>query len=337
MEHCQNITELLNTLPINKTIVDNAIIAWSKINSPLYKNIICSISGGADSDIMLDICYKCDKDNKIKYVWFDTGLEYQATKDHLVYLENKYSIKIKRYKADKPVSVCCKNIGQPFLSKQVSDMISRLQKHNFKWEDKDFDTLLTEYPNCKSALKWWCNAHEHLDNKFSKFDIGYNKWLKEFLIKNPPLFKISSKCCDYAKKKPAHRIQKQSDLAIIGVRKSEGGIRSSSYKSCFSCEDDYDNYRPLFWYLASDKLDYKNYCNILYSDCYEKYGLSRTGCCGCPFGKDFEYELKVAKQFEPNLYKAINVFFKDSYEYTRRYKQFKLKMDEISSGKKKLF
>ena len=37
---------------------------------------------------MLDIVWRCDKDNKVDYVWFDTGLEYQATKDHLKYLEN---------------------------------------------------------------------------------------------------------------------------------------------------------------------------------------------------------------------------------------------------------
>lgn len=36
-----------------------------KINSPLYEKIVCSISGGSDSDIMLDICYRCDKG----YIW----------------------------------------------------------------------------------------------------------------------------------------------------------------------------------------------------------------------------------------------------------------------------
>ena len=66
--------------------------AWSKINSPKYQKIVCSISGGSDSDVMLDIVWRCDKDNKVTYVWFDTGLEYQATKDHLKYLENKYNI-----------------------------------------------------------------------------------------------------------------------------------------------------------------------------------------------------------------------------------------------------
>ena len=80
----------------NETIRDNIVIAWNKINSPAYKNIACSISGGSDSDVMLDIIYNCDKDKKVHYIWFDTGLEYGATKKHLLYLENKYGIKIER-------------------------------------------------------------------------------------------------------------------------------------------------------------------------------------------------------------------------------------------------
>ena len=83
----QSLDELLSTCPKNQIIGDNLVRAWSKINSPKYKKIVCSISGGSDSDVMLDIIWRCDKDNKVEYVWFDTGLEYQATKDHLKYLE----------------------------------------------------------------------------------------------------------------------------------------------------------------------------------------------------------------------------------------------------------
>lgn len=45
---------------------------------------------------MLDLISKIDKDRKVRYIWFDTGLEYQATKDHLKYLEEKYHIEIER-------------------------------------------------------------------------------------------------------------------------------------------------------------------------------------------------------------------------------------------------
>ena len=78
----------------NPTIFDGFVKANSVINHPAYSTIICSISGGSDSDIVLDICHKLDRDKKIIYVWFDTGLEYQATKEHLKYLEYKYGIEI---------------------------------------------------------------------------------------------------------------------------------------------------------------------------------------------------------------------------------------------------
>lgn len=52
---------------------------------------------------MLDLISKIDKDRKVRYIWFDTGLEYQATKDHLKYLEEKYHIEIERIKAIKPI------------------------------------------------------------------------------------------------------------------------------------------------------------------------------------------------------------------------------------------
>ena len=89
------------------TIVDSFVKANSVINSPLYETILCSISGGSDSDIILDLVHRVDKDKKVKYIWFNTGLEYQATKDHLDYLEKKYNIEIIRERAIKPIPLTC--------------------------------------------------------------------------------------------------------------------------------------------------------------------------------------------------------------------------------------
>lgn len=321
-----DLMELISNAPQNQTIGDNLVRAWSKINSTQYKKIVCSISGGSDSDVMLDICTKCDKDNKIEYVWFDTGLEYQATKDHLRYLEDKYEVEIKEYKAIKPIPLTCKQYGQPFISKHVSEMIRRLQKYHFKFEDRDFDELYSEYPKCKSALEWWCNK-----KKSPAFNIKQNKWLKEFLIKNPPTFQISNLCCKYAKKDVAHKLLSENDydLQIVGVRKAEGGVRSTAYKSCFDENGSgYDNYRPLFWYKDIDKIEYDEHYNVIHSKCYSEYGLKRTGCACCPFGRDFEEELIAVEKYEPKLFVAVNNIFGDSYEYTRKYKEFYKEMDK---------
>lgn len=188
-----------------------------------------------------------------------------------------------------------------------------------KWEDKSYEELILEYPKNTSSIKWWCNAYGS-----GKFNINKNKYLKEFLIKNPPTFKISSKCCDYAKKSVAKDYNKSHriDLNCIGVRKFEGGIRSS-IKSCFNInQDKYDDFRPIFWYNNSDKEYYENHFSVKHSKCYTEYGLKRTGCCGCPYGRDFEKELEIIQKYEPKLYKACTNIFGESYEYTRKYREF---------------
>lgn len=331
--------QILDSCPADEVIGDNLIRAWAKINNPEYKKIICTISGGSDSDIVLDICTKCDKYKKIEYVWFDTGLEYQGTKEHLADLENKYAISIKRIKAKKTIPTACKKYGQPFLSKRVSDYIHRLQQHGFEWKDEDFETLLHKYcvwnnktqkwVGCYTALKWWCNLHES-----SRFNIEYNKWLKQFLIENPPDFDISFLCCHYAKKAVLHEelIKSEYDLNIYGVRRAEGGTRTSAYKGCFSehiggC----DEYRPIFWYLDKTKKLYNEFFRIENSKCYTEYGLKRTGCAGCPFGRDFETELLIIQKYEPKLFIAVNNIFGKSYTYTRKYKKFcKLKEEQVA-------
>lgn len=203
-------------------------------------------------------------------------------------------------------------------------MIERLQKHNFKWEDKPFDELIKEYPKCRGGLRWWCNDF----GEGSRFNISYIKLLKEFMVLHPPTFKISPKCCQYAKKNISKKylIEQDADLHLLGVRKSEGGIRSTAYKSCFDLakgSETWDKYRPIFWFTDADKKQYEEMFGVVHSKCYSTYGLPRTGCAGCPFGKDFEYELKVIEEHEPKLYKAVNKIFGDSYEYTRVFYKFR--------------
>ena len=91
------LADILNSLPDFKdeNIAKSYIKGYAIINGR-YDNILCSVSGGSDSDIVLDIVSKIDVNKKVRYVWFDTGLEYKATKEHLDFLENKYNITIER-------------------------------------------------------------------------------------------------------------------------------------------------------------------------------------------------------------------------------------------------
>lgn len=316
----------------NGVIVDSIHKAEIVLNRKGYKNIWVTISGGADSDIVIDICTKLDKRNHFHYIFFNTGIEYKATLNHLDFLEDKYGITILRDKALLPVPAGCNKYGQPFVSKLVSDYLSRLQRHGFKWEDRPFDELIKEYPKCITALKWWCNE----GGEGSRFNINRNKYLKEFMIANPPTFSISDKCCNGAKKKNIQNIIRKYDvdLVVTGVRKAEGGLRSSAYHSCFDDSSHYGcaQYRPIFWYKKQDKEDYERLFNITHSDCYTKYGLLRTGCCGCPLGRDFENELEAVKENEPKLYNAACSVFKDSYKYTREYMEYRKRRENFGEN-----
>ena len=58
----------------NFAIIDGyakAVSVLSRSHTPL-----CSISGGSDSDIVLDVIQNVDEKKKVRYFWIDTGLEY---------------------------------------------------------------------------------------------------------------------------------------------------------------------------------------------------------------------------------------------------------------------
>ena len=306
-------------------VIRNALVKCYEVVHE-HSKIICSVSGGGDSDVMLDMLLRCGAKEKTAFVFFNTGLEYQATLEHLRTLEDKYGITIEKIRPTKSIPTCTKEYGVPFWSKYASDMIRRLQLHNFKWEDKPFEDLYKEYPSCKSALRWWCNNH---DGNTTQWSIERSPYLKEFLIENPPDFPISGMCCQHTKKNPVHNLIKSDkyDLSCVGIRKSEGGIRSVSYKSCFSEKSAVgaDVFRPIFWLRDSDKEEYCAYYDVTHSKCYTEYGLIRTGCVGCPFGKRIDEELSVLSRYEPKLCRAALTVFGKSYDYTQAYMEYRNK------------
>ena len=72
-----------------------------------------------------------------------------------------------------------------------------------------------------------------------------------------------------------------------------------------------------------DKKWYKDHYHIKYSDAYEVYGLTRTGCCGCPISYKAVEDLEKIKPYEPNVVKAAWNIFGKSYEYRRKYNEYK--------------
>lgn len=316
--------EILSQFPQNYTIQDAVRETMHHIKEETERGgkILVAISGGSDSDIMMDIFERIGyPPGLVIYAWYDTGLEFEATKRHLDDLEAKYGIKIERRRPVMTVAQATKKYGVPFISKRTAMYITRLQQHGFQWEDTNLGDSLNKYGRCMSALKWWYEGYGP-----GRFSIRELAGLKEFMMQNPPP-KISNKCCDYAKKYPAKHAIKEfgATLNVVGVRKHEGGARALAYHSCFSeaANGKTAEFRPLFYFTDDDKAEYKAHCGVRYSDCYEVYGLKRTGCAGCNFNSHFEEELEIVKKYEPKLYAAICKIFGPGYDYTRRYREFK--------------
>jgi len=284
-----------------------------------YHNPMIAYSGGSDSDIMLHFVNTLNGYN-LPVVFFDTGIEYQATLDHIQ--KQKHFIEVVK---SVPVPITVKKYGQPFISKQVSTWLKILQTNNFDFHNdgfKSYDYLSKKY-GLTGTLRFWCNENSN------QFNIARNKHLKEFIIENPPTFNISPQCCDKSKKQPGKMYAKEHniDLMLLGVRRSEGGVRAYTLKTCVVNETKdthYAKYFPLFWWNNAVKSEYQKLYNIQYSDCYTVYKYTRTGCAGCPFGIQNEKDvLTRLSQFEPKLYKAVCTIFRDSYEYTQMYNDFR--------------
>lgn len=288
-----------------------------------------SISGGADSDIMLDMCTRLDVEhNMFNYYFFNTGLEYEATRRHIVELEAKYGVTIEQIRPELSCRVVCEKYGMPFLSKQVSDYIARLQKHDFSFTNNSVD--LDKLKKCERD--WWMRVPK--DRSRPMFITVYRfKYLKEFLMEYKPQIKISSECCDYLKKKPGKAIYKQNKRVVfVGVRRAEGGARAKNTR-CFTNSGHGRQviFRPVFWFTEKEKRQYNELFGITNSDCYTKYGLTRTGCVGCPFNPKANSELEQIKAFEPGMYKAAHALFQESYDYMRQYRNFVVDYEKMEA------
>lgn len=322
---------------------------FTAINSIIGRHLkqhpkaICSYSGGADSDIMIDMIEMARKMYglpPIKYVFFNTGLEMKATKDHVKATADKYGVEIEEVRPKISIVQAARTYGIPFVSKIMSSGLSDWQKKEVplsiaeeynEAEDKAAKRkeLKERYPKCESLINFLCccnSAGEPRPN--IQLVINSSKYMRDFIGEYPPDFAISAKCCDYCKKQVAHRVQKDYDMIITGERRAEGGMRSVPRKDntalCFTeTSNGQYRFRPLYYVTDKDKAWYKEYYGIKYSDAYEVYGLTRTGCCGCPISYKAVDDLELIKPYEPNVVKAAWNIFGKSYEYRQKYNTYK--------------
>jgi len=317
-----------------------------------HPNAMCSYSGGSDSDIMLHMIETVRKIFNlppVKYYFFETGLEMEATRRHVKETAELYGVEIQTIRPKKNIVQATREYGQPFVSKIMSAGLEAVQKKNIplsiadeydQAEDKAAKRkeLKSRYPGCEQAINFLCccnSAGEPRPN--IQLVINSSKYMLDFIRENPIPFRVSNHCCDVCKKQPAHAIEKQFDMVITGERRDEGGMRSvprsDSSTMCFT-ETAAGKFRlrPLYYVSDVDKQWYKDYYGIRYSDAYEVYGLKRTGCCGClkrtgccgcAISARAASDLELIRPYEPNIVKAAWAIFGDSYRYRAKYNEYK--------------
>ena len=309
-----------------------------------HPKTICSYSGGADSDIMIDLIETTRKIAPslplVKYAFFNTGLEMKATKDHVKETEEKYGITIEPYRPKIGIVQASRTYGIPFVSKIMSAGLEGWQKKKIplsiadeyaQAEDKAAKRreLSERFPKSESIINFLCccnSAGEPRPN--IQLVINSSKYMRDFIGEYPPDFQISAQCCDYCKKQVAHSAQKGYEMIVTGERREEGGMRSVPRKDntalCFTeTTGGQYRFRPLYYVTDKDKAWYKEQFEIRYSDAYEVYGLTRTGCCGCPISYKAVEDLELIRPYEPNVVKAAWNIFGKSYEYRKKYNAYK--------------
>ena len=310
-----------------------------------HPKAICSYSGGADSDILIDIIERTRAIfnlPKVRYVFYNTGLEMKATKDHVKETAEKYGVEIETVRPKIGIVQAVRKCGVPFVSKIMSCGLEEWQRKGVplsiadeyeRAQDKAAkrQELKERYPNCQSVINFLCCCNSAGEPRpHIQLVINSSKYMRDFIAEYPPDFRISAKCCDYCKKHPAHNVQKDYEMIITGERRDEGGMRSVPRKDntalCFT-ETASGQYRlrPLYYVTDADKQWYKETYGIRYSDAYEVYGLTRTGCCGCPISYKAVEDLEKIRPFEPNVVKAAWSIFGKSYEYRQKYNAYKEK------------
>ena len=268
------------------------------INKYGEENFYVSFSGGKDSTV-LSALVDMAMPNKIPRVYSDTGIEYIMVRDFVRDMQ-KTDDRIIILKPSIPIKPMLEKDGYPFKSKTHSSALDRYQRLG---RTKSVLQYLGELPD-KEPWSSFKSCPKILRYQFNE-DFKLN---------------ISDKCCTNMKERPLYEWSKKSNrpYAIVGIMRSEGGRRIDA--QCLSFRSGkLKAFQPLApitkdwedWFIKSYNI---KICDIY----YEPYNFERTGCKGCPFAIELQYELDVLEKYFPAERKQCEFIWKPVYDEYRR-------------------
>lgn len=257
--------------------------------------VYLSFSGGKDSTVLKHIIENTSGLTDIPNVFIDTGLEYPELR--------KFAMESKNVTVIKPEMTfreVLKKYGYPLVSKKVANTVEGAKEGNVRWK-----MLHNEFIN-------------KANGRLSMFNCP--KW--KYLLDAP--FKVSDKCCNVMKKKPALKYDKETGRKpILALMAEESRERTKAYlqTGCNAFDKKKPQSQPMGFWTEQDVLKYLYKYKVPYASVYgdiiqDEKGIyhttecKRTGCVFCLFG--------ITLEKEPNRFQMLKNTHPKLYEYCMR-------------------
>lgn len=239
-----------------------------------FDRYVLSYSGGRDSHFLYWFIKEWMHDESIEIVGVNTSFEIPEIRDRI--MRNSDTVLhpiLNRWQIKE-------QYGIPCFSKQQDEYI-----HRYQTGSRTENTM-------KAVM--------------GETIFGLSAKARELLLSDR-LHKVSNKCCYFNKELPMIRYERETGKkAIIGVRQFESCTRKAKYTSCMGTNG---NFTPIY-----------DFSDVLMDDIYRAFDigepgvyayLKRTGCAGCPYGRNCETELSLL----PSLQRQASIrYFKESYD-----------------------
>ena len=281
----------------NEFLLQDRITKIKSINElyNLNENAYVSFSGGKDSTVLHFLLDEALPENKIPRVYLNTGIEYKKVVA-FVERERERDSRIQIVQSKQDIKKMLEAVGYPFKSKEHSQKVSYYQ-------NSGMTKTVINYLGQGDKKSFLCP--EQLKYNFT------------------PAFKIkvSDKCCRKLKKEVADKWAEENNrpIKITGMRKAEGGLRTSHNACTIFNEGNLLKFHPLQpieedfidWYI---KIRNIKLCELY----YPPYNFKRTGCKGCPFSLDLQKQLDIMSIYLPEERRQCEAIWKPVYEEYRR-------------------
>lgn len=281
----------------NEFFLQDRITKIKSINElyNLNENAYVSFSGGKDSTVLHFLLDEALPGNKIPRVYLNTGIEYKKVVA-FVERERERDYRIQIVLSNRNIKSILQEVGYPFKSKEHSQKV-------MIYQHSGYGKTVMNYLGEGTKKDFLCP--EKLRYNFSP----------EFKIK------ISDKCCYKLKKEVADKWAKENKrpIKITGMRKEEGGLRTSHNACTIFDEGQLIKFHPLQplnedfidWYIKTRNI---KLCELY----YPPYNFKRTGCKGCPFSLDLQKQLDIMSIYLPEERRQCEAIWKPVYEEYRR-------------------